>query len=154
MTEHDPLHRTVSHMKKAISLRGIGADIKKVEGFNAKLAVIITSGVGTMACAYAFAVLALLGLSTALAPGGIGFVQWLSTAFLQLVLLSIIMVGQSVAAAAADARAAKTLDDVGHIISLLEYKTESGLRSIRDILEEMTHPAAEPNLRINTKEQA
>ena len=40
----------------------IRAAVKGVEGFNAKLAVLITRGVGTMACAYLFAVVALIGV--------------------------------------------------------------------------------------------
>ena len=58
-------------------------------------AVVITSAVGTMWCALIFALLALSSLSSSL--GSVkDFVQWLSTTFLQLVLLSIIMVGQRV----------------------------------------------------------
>jgi hypothetical protein len=64
-----------------------------MNSFLNKIGLIITNAVGTMICAILFALLALSGLPTALKPGGIGFVQWLSTAFLQLVLLSIIMVG-------------------------------------------------------------
>ena len=66
----------------------------KLNGFLNSLGIKITSWVGTMWCAILFAILAVSGLPQALAPGGIGFVQWFSTAFLQLVLLSIIMVGQ------------------------------------------------------------
>src|ERR1035438_3706504 len=77
-------------------LSEIRTAVKDVEGFNAKLALLITRGVGTMACAYLFAVLALIGLPTALAPGGEGIISWIAQTFLQLVLLSIIMVGQTV----------------------------------------------------------
>src|SRR5467141_266094 len=42
--------------------RQIKRAVGEVEGFNAKFAVIITSGVGTMACAYAFALLAFVSL--------------------------------------------------------------------------------------------
>lgn len=64
------------------------------EQLNRALAVRITRAVGTMWCAYLFAILALFGLPSALAPGGIGVVMWFSTTFLQLVLLSILAVGQ------------------------------------------------------------
>jgi len=47
-----------------------------------------------MTCAYAFCILALLGLPPALKPGGEGLVAWVAQTFIQLVLLSIIMVGQ------------------------------------------------------------
>ena len=64
--------------------------------FNTKLAVIITNAVGSMTCAYIFSIIAFSGLHDALLPGGIGFIPWLSGTFLQLVLLSVIMVGQGV----------------------------------------------------------
>ncbi len=40
-----------------------------VEGFNAREAVIITSGVGTMACAYVFAAIALVSRTDAIRSG-------------------------------------------------------------------------------------
>lgn len=63
---------------------------------NRWLAVKITNGVGTMWCAYIFAALALWGLPSALAPGGMGLVAWAAQQFLQLTLLSILAVGQQV----------------------------------------------------------
>lgn len=63
---------------------------------NRWLAVKVTNAVGTMWCAYAFAVLALTGLPGALRPGGMGLVPWFAQTFLQLVLLSILAVGQQV----------------------------------------------------------
>jgi hypothetical protein len=122
--------KTSHHMTEAISLKGLKRDISKVEGFNAKFAVLLTNGVGTMACAYAFALLALVGLPGALKPGGMGFVPWFAQTFLQLVLLSVIMVGQSVQATAADARAAKTLEDTEVLIDRLDTKTEGGITEI------------------------
>jgi hypothetical protein len=76
--------------------------------FNAALAVVITKGVGSMWCAYAFAVLTLFGLPGAIGAGVSGVVQWIAQTFLQLVLLSIILVGQNVQSAAADKRALDT----------------------------------------------
>lgn len=67
----------------------------KINAVLDRAAVFITSAVGTMWCAIAFALLALSSLPSSL--GSVrDFVQWLSTTFLQLVLLSIIMVGQRV----------------------------------------------------------
>jgi hypothetical protein len=85
--------------------------------FNAWLAIKITSGVGTMWCAYAFAALALFGLAPALRPGGEGLVAWIAQTFLQLVLLSIIIVGQNIASAASDARSVNTFQDAEAILS-------------------------------------
>jgi hypothetical protein len=84
--------------------------------FNSWLAVKITDGVGTMWCAYAFAALALVGLPAALKPGGEGIIAWIAQTFLQLVLLSIIIVGQNIAAAASDARSENTYKDAEAIL--------------------------------------
>ncbi len=85
--------------------------------FNAWLAVKITDGVGTMWCAYAFAVLAFIGLPAALRPGGEGIIAWIAQTFLQLVLLSIIIVGQNIAAASSDKRSENTYKDAEAILS-------------------------------------
>ncbi len=89
----------------AFSPGAIRREMARVEGFNAKLAVLVTRSVGTMACAYCFGLLAFTGIPAALAVGGIGPSNWLAEEFLQLVLLSIIMVGQTVLAKASDGRA-------------------------------------------------
>src|SRR4051812_18029268 len=65
--------------------------------FNNWLAVKITNVVGTMWCAYAFAALALISLPAAIHGGVATLISWIAQTFLQLVLLSIIMVGQNVA---------------------------------------------------------
>jgi hypothetical protein len=80
--------------------------------FNAKVALVCTVGVGSMWCAYAFAILAVAGLPTALKPGNIGFLFWVSSDLLQLTLLSVIIVGQNIQALAADKRAEQTFLDV------------------------------------------
>jgi hypothetical protein len=76
-----------------------------VERFNSWLAVRVTDGVGSMWCAYAFAALALVSLPSAIGSGSlVTLVSWVSQTFLQLVVLSVIIVGQNVLAAAADRR--------------------------------------------------
>ncbi len=73
---------------------------------NTRLAVGITKVVGSMWCAYAFAILALVSLPAAIqSHSAIIIVAWIAQTFLQLVLLPIIIVGQNVQAAATDARA-------------------------------------------------
>jgi hypothetical protein len=85
--------------------------------FNAALAVKITKGVGTMWCAYAFAALALVSLPSAIRSGSaVTLVSWISQTFLQLVLLSIIIVGQNVLAAAADQRSEATYEDADAVL--------------------------------------
>jgi hypothetical protein len=91
-------------------------------GLNGKIGLAITVGVGTMVCAYVFAGIALVSLPDTLKQVGlnIGFtfgtgtillVAWISQAFLQLVLLPIIIVGQNIQARAADKRAEETYKD-------------------------------------------
>jgi hypothetical protein len=85
--------------------------------FNAWFAVKVTDGVGTMWCAYAFAALAIVSLPAALSSGSaVTLVSWISQTFLQLVLLSVIIVGQNVLAAAADKRSEATYNDADAIL--------------------------------------
>ena len=85
--------------------------------FNTWLAVKVTNGVGTMWCAYAFAALAFVSLPSAIKSGNaVTLVSWISQTFLQLVLLSIIIVGQNVLAAAADHRAQATYEDADAVL--------------------------------------
>jgi hypothetical protein len=82
-----------------------------VNRFNTKVAIVITRVVGSMWCAYVFALFDLLSLPDAIRGGVATFVSWVAQTFLQLVLLSIIMVGQNVQAGAADKRAEATFHD-------------------------------------------
>ncbi len=73
---------------------------------NTRLAVGITKSVGSMWCAYVFALIALISLPAAISSHDpIIIIGWIAQTFLQLVLLPIIIVGQNVLAAASDARA-------------------------------------------------
>ena len=83
--------------------------------FNGRLALIITGIVGTMWCAYAFAVLALVVLPQA-TSSPLLLVQWISQTFIQLVMLSILMVGQNIQGRASDQRAADTYKDAEAIL--------------------------------------
>jgi hypothetical protein len=80
------------------------AEVGRADGVNAKIAVFLTNIVGSMWCAYVFAVIALIGLPPALKPGGEGIIAWIAQTFLQLVLLSVIMVGQNVQSVSSDLR--------------------------------------------------
>ena len=74
--------------------------------FNAAVALRVTRIVGTMYCAYAFTLVALVALPAAVEQGSpTVLINWLSSNFLQLVLLPIILVGQNVISTAQDARA-------------------------------------------------
>jgi hypothetical protein len=79
--------------------------------FNTRVALIVTQAVGSMWCAYAFALFDLISLPDAIKAGVAAVVSWVAQTFLQLVLLSVIMVGQNVQAAAADKRSEATFED-------------------------------------------
>ena len=97
-----------------------GVITRKAEhtGFNGWLAVKITNLVGTMWCAYAFTALALVSLPDAIRGGRGPLIAWIAQTFLQLVLLSIIMVGQKVAATASDKQAFQTYKDAEALLDI------------------------------------
>jgi len=105
--------------------------------FNAAVAVWITRIVGTMYCAYAFSLLALVALPAAIEQGSpTVLVNWLSSNFLQLVLLPIIIVGQNVISTAQDARAEadhETLTAL-HTMSKQQIEILEGQNQILDLL--------------------
>jgi len=108
-----------------------------VTRFNARLAVVITDAVGSMWCAYAFAVLALISLPDAIKAGRPAIISWIAQTFLQLVLLSIIIVGQNVQSAASDKRAEATYQDadaVLHTATQIEKHLEAQDAEIERIL--------------------
>ncbi len=79
-------------------------------GFNGRVALVLTTVVGTMWCAYAFGVLALIALPSA-TGSPLLLIQWVSQTFIQLVMLSVIMVGQNILSRASDKRADMTYQD-------------------------------------------
>ncbi len=84
---------------------------------NNRIGLAITKRVGTMWAAYVFAALALVSLPAAIASGNeLVIVAWVAQTFLQLVLLPVIIVGQNIQAAAADARAIATYEDATAIL--------------------------------------
>ena len=99
--------------------------------FNDWLAIHITKVVGTMWCAYAFALLAFISLPAAISGGTATLISWIAQTFLQLVLLSIIMVGQNIAAKKSDRQLDQTYRDSEELLKisaamheLLEKNTE------------------------------
>jgi hypothetical protein len=71
-----------------------------------------------MWCAYIFAAIALISLPAAIRGGTATLVSWVAQTFLQLVLLSVIMVGQKVAAAASDKQALQTYKDTEALLKM------------------------------------
>ena len=82
-----------------------------VARFNTRVALAVTRAVGSMWCAYLFGLFDLISLPEAIRGGSATIVSWIAQTFLQLVLLSVIMVGQNVQAEASDRRADATWHD-------------------------------------------
>ncbi len=98
----------------------------RINAFNRRIAEKITSAVSTMWCAYIFAAIALISLPAALRSGDpLIIVAWIAQTFLQLVLLSIIMVGQQ---ASSDAVAQKINET--HEASLGEFELAKEARTL------------------------
>jgi hypothetical protein len=135
--------------------------------FNKKFATFLTEKVGTMTCFYIFCLLALCSLPAILsefsafhdvfpswmtAASLIALIAWLSSNFLQLVLLPALMVGQNLQSDAADARAAKNFEDteaskndIEKVLGLLDYHTEGGLKVLADAIAELSKRLPEPS---------
>lgn len=111
--DHEP-HPRIEERKR----RGVITHKSAGHGFNGWLAVKITDMVGTMWCAYAFTALALVSLPDAIHAGRGALIAWIAQTFLQLVLLSIIMVGQKVAAEASDKQAYQTYKDAEALLEI------------------------------------
>lgn len=97
-----------------------------ISRINRKIAEGITRGVSTMWCAYIFAAIALISLPNAIkSHDTIVIVSWIAQTFLQLVLLSIIMVGQNVQSENVAQQISET-----HAASLSEFELAKEARSI------------------------
>lgn len=114
--------------------------------FNDWLAIRITKIVGTMWCAYAFAGLALISLPAAIRGGTATLISWIAQTFLQLVLLSIIMVGQNIAAKKSDRQLEQTYRDSEELLkisdamhALLQKNTEL-TTEIHEVVRSRTNP--------------
>jgi hypothetical protein len=103
-----------------------------INRFNTDVAILVTKAVGSMWCAYAFALFDLISLPDAVHAGPSAVVTWVAQTFLQLVLLSVIMVGQNVQAAAADKRAEATFHDAS--ATLHEVANVQGHLAAQDVL--------------------
>ena len=105
--------------------------------FNRWLGGRITAIVGTMWTAYAFAAIALVSLPGALAThDAVVIVGWIAQTFLQLVLLSIIMVGQGIQSEGTEAVIRETHDTV-----------IAELAALRDLVEELREVTGELHAR-------
>ncbi len=100
----------------------------RINALNRRIAEKITSGVSTMWAAYLFAGIALLSLPAALRSGEtLVIVDWVAQTFLQLVLLSIIMVGQQ----RSSEDVAKQISET-HEASIAEFEYAKEAREMAD----------------------
>lgn len=119
-----------------------------MKNFNAwldKLAVKITSAVGSMWCAIAFSLIALTSLpdviiqsinTGSLAPA----IQWVAQTFLQLVLLSIILKGQNISSEKQEKiidrineNTAKTMALTEHIEKIIKIIDQNEAKELKEI---------------------
>jgi len=115
-------------------------------GFNGRIAIVLTTAVGTMWCAYVFALLALLVVPDAIHGGLLTFVQWVSQTFIQLVMLSVIMVGQNIMGQASDKRAEMTYKDAEatfHEAQQIQAHLQAQDAAINSVLERLEKLEAE-----------
>ncbi|MGZ6339102.1 MAG: hypothetical protein ACXWMX_00520 [Candidatus Limnocylindrales bacterium] len=129
--EHQP-HPRIAERKKS----GPPKTTDEHVGLNGKVALALTTAVGTMWCAYAFACLALIALPSALGGGLFPLIQWVSQTFIQLVMLSVIMVGQNILGKASDKRADMTYKDADATLHEAE-QIQAHLRAQDDAINAM-----------------
>ncbi len=141
MTSSNELTKARTHKHKLVLNKHVQKNVhgdSPVGRINTFLAVLITKIVGSMWCAYVFAILALISLPAAIkSHDPIIIVAWIAQTFLQLVLLPIIIVGQNVQAAASDARAEHDHDTLMaiHTLTAEIYKINEQQDKILEILE-------------------
>ena len=109
------------HPRTARILSGQAPPPVKVDdervGLNGKIGLMLTTLVGTMICAYVFGVIALISLPSAVTSHNLTIIiAWVSSNFLQLILLPVIIVGQNLQAKASDKRAENTYKDAEAVL--------------------------------------
>jgi hypothetical protein len=115
------IYEHIQHPCTTLHLTGRAPRPPKVNdgrvGLNGKIGLLITTAVGTMLCGYIFAIIALISLPSAITSHNLTvIIAWVSSNFLQLVLLPIIIVGQNLQAKASDQRAVLTYEDAEAVL--------------------------------------
>jgi hypothetical protein len=132
-----PVHaRTIDHLPSGSAY----------QRFNKRVAVLLTRAMGSMTAFWIFTILCICVLPSVLYAMGIhhvlglpsfvlgfGFellMTWFLSTLLELVLMPAIMVGQNIASAAADSRAAKQFEDTEIIADRLDTATQGGITEV------------------------
>ena len=115
------IYEYIQHPCTTLHITGRAPRPPKVDdgrvGLNGKIGLLITSLVGTMICGYVFAIIALISLPSAITSHNLTvIIAWVSSNFLQLVLLPVIIVGQNLQAKATDTRAMQTYEDAEAVL--------------------------------------
>lgn len=124
----------IQHVKRRLDEGELNANNlhKEVQSFNEKLAVFIVRFVGTMYCAYLFTALALISFQSAVESHNLNvLINWISSNFLQLILLPIIMVGQNVLS-----RQQEIQSEVDHHINVKLLKIQEEQLQILNLLKD------------------
>lgn len=119
----------------SMAIRNVNKEHKESLTTQEKIALYITRGVGSMYCAYVFAIIAFISLPDAIHTGRAAIISWIAQTFLQLVLLSIIMVGQNVSSKHSERRA-----DADYEVDMKSSKElaeiQKSLAEIKQLLED------------------
>jgi hypothetical protein len=115
------IYEYIQHPCTALHLTGRAPRPVRVNdgrvGLNGRIGLAITTLVGTMVAGYVFGLIALISLPSAITSHNLTvIIAWVSSNFLQLVLLPIIIVGQNLQAKASDERAVNTFHDAEAIL--------------------------------------
>jgi len=115
------IYEHIQHPCTTLHLTGRAPKPPKVNdgrvGLNGRIGLLITTLVGTMVCGYVFAIIALISLPSAVTSHNLTvIIAWVSSNFLQLVLLPVIIVGQNLQAKATDTRWMQTYEDAEAVL--------------------------------------
>lgn len=105
----------------------------KFKDFNNRLALRTTNFIGSTTCAYIFCALALYGLTGVDFHNAFQIVSWISQTFLQLVLLSVIMIGQNLASEKTENRAQQDHETIMAEMTLLKQMHEENMQAYKEI---------------------
>jgi len=133
----EPPRHTRHYISGALALnpKTIKHELQAADSVNAKVAVLLTKVVGTMWCFWLFNGIALVSLPSAVSTGNLTvIVNWISSNWIQLILLPALMVGQNLQSTAADARADKMFSDTEVIVDRLDTRTRGGITEVLDAI--------------------
>ena len=122
----------------ALTPAAIRRELAAADTFNGKVAVLLTKIVGTMWAFWLFNGIALVSLPSAVKTGNLTvIINWVSSNWIQLILLPALMVGQNLQNEAADARADKMFNDTELIVDRLDTRTQGGITDILNAIGEL-----------------